>query len=112
MEPLAAPWPASSAWMTGLRREQSGARAEVPLIDTTEQTTKGLLKLNPLADWTWGDVWHYIAHEPGAPTTRCTTSFSPASAARPAPAPSAWARTSAPGAGGGKTKPPRNADCT
>ena len=18
-------------------------------------------KLNPLADWTWGDVWHYIA---------------------------------------------------
>jgi phosphoadenosine phosphosulfate reductase len=21
----------------------------------------GRAKINPLADWTWGDVWHYIA---------------------------------------------------
>ena len=44
------------AWITGLRREQSAARAEVPLIDTTEPRAK----LNPLANWTWNDVWHYI----------------------------------------------------
>jgi hypothetical protein len=70
------------------------------------------VKFNPLANWTWGDVWHYIAHAMAWTTTRCTTSFSPASAARPAPAPSAWAKTSAPAAGGGKTKRPRNAACT
>lgn len=34
----------------------SGARAEVPLVDLSEARTK----INPLANWTWGDVWHYI----------------------------------------------------
>ena len=48
----------------------------------------------------------------GSTTTRCTTSSIPASAARPAPARSAWARISAPAAGGGRTRPPRNAACT
>ena len=61
MEPLGRALAGKSAWITGLRREQSGARAEVPLIDSAELATKGLLKFNPLANWTWGDVWHYIA---------------------------------------------------
>jgi phosphoadenosine phosphosulfate reductase len=61
MEPLARALAGQKAWLTGLRREQSGTRAEVPLIDSAEQATKGLLKFNPLASWTWGDVWHYIA---------------------------------------------------
>lgn len=61
MEPLGRALAGKKAWLTGLRREQSGARAEVPLIDDAEQATKGLLKFNPLANWTWGDVWHYIA---------------------------------------------------
>jgi phosphoadenosine phosphosulfate reductase len=56
MEPLARALEGKKAWITGLRREQSGARAEVPLIDTSEPR----VKLNPLANWTWGDVWHYI----------------------------------------------------
>jgi len=58
MEPLARALNGKDAWITGLRREQSGARAEVPLIDTTEAIR---VKLNPLANWTWGDVWHFIA---------------------------------------------------
>ena len=58
MEPLARALDGKAAWVTGLRREQSGARAEVPLIDTTDATRA---KLNPLANWTWGDVWHFIA---------------------------------------------------
>ncbi len=58
MEPLARALNGKDAWITGLRREQSGARAEVPLIDTTEALR---VKLNPLANWTWGDVWHFIA---------------------------------------------------
>lgn len=56
MEPLARALAGQKAWITGLRREQSNARAEVPLVDTSEAR----IKLNPLADWTLGDVWHYI----------------------------------------------------
>ena len=58
MEPLARALAGKKAWVTGLRREQSGARADVPLIDTSDATR---VKFNPLADWTWGDVWHYIS---------------------------------------------------
>jgi len=58
MEPLARALAGKDAWITGLRREQSGARAEVPLIDTSDATR---VKINPLANWTWGDVWHFIA---------------------------------------------------
>ena len=58
MEPLARALEGRQAWITGLRREQSGARAAVELIDRSEDR----VKFNPLADWTWGDVWHYIAH--------------------------------------------------
>lgn len=61
MEPLARALQGHRAWITGLRREQSGARAEVPFIDSSEVATGGRTKLNPLAAWTWGDVWHYIA---------------------------------------------------
>jgi len=57
MEPLARALEGKKAWITGLRREQSGARADVPLVDNSEPRTK----LNPLANWTWGDVWHYIS---------------------------------------------------
>lgn len=56
MEPLSRALDGKTAWVTGLRREQSGARADVPQVDTSEARTK----YNPLADWTWGDVWHYI----------------------------------------------------
>ena len=58
MEPLSRALAGKAAWITGLRREQSGARAEVPLIDTSDAAR---VKLNPLANWTWGDVWFYIA---------------------------------------------------
>ena len=58
MEPLSRALDGKSAWITGLRREQSGARAEVPLIDTTDASR---VKFNPLANWSWGDVWHFIA---------------------------------------------------
>jgi phosphoadenosine phosphosulfate reductase len=56
VEPLERALAGQRAWITGLRREQSAARAEVPLIDGSEAR----IKVNPLANWTWGDVWHYI----------------------------------------------------
>jgi phosphoadenosine phosphosulfate reductase len=58
MEPLERALKGKKAWITGLRREQSGARAEVPFVDESDVKR---VKFNPLADWTWGDIWHYIA---------------------------------------------------
>jgi len=60
MEPLRRALQGQKAWVTGLRQEQSEARAEVLPLDTSEAAQGGLVKCNPLADWTWGDVWHYI----------------------------------------------------
>jgi phosphoadenosine phosphosulfate reductase len=61
MEPLSRALHGQRAWISGLRQEQSNARANVPLRDDSDVASKGLSKFNPLAQWTWGDVWHYIA---------------------------------------------------
>ncbi len=46
------------AWITGRRRDQSGSRAMVrPLED---DPVFGLIKYNPMLDWTESDVWTYI----------------------------------------------------
>jgi phosphoadenosine phosphosulfate reductase len=67
MVPLARALDGKRAWITGLRREQSNARADVPAIEDQTATENGQsvlrAKINPIADWTWGDVWHYIAQE-------------------------------------------------
>ncbi len=58
LEPLARMLKDRSAWVTGMRREQSANRGTV---EFTELDDKGRAKFNPLADWSWADVWHYIA---------------------------------------------------
>lgn len=58
LEPLSRLLDGRSAWITGLRREQSNNRGEVPF---SELDDKGRTKWSPLADWSWADVWHYIA---------------------------------------------------
>ena len=63
LEPLARLLGGRSAWVTGLRREQSDARAEVP---PEQLDDAGRAKFNPLAAWTEADVWHYIG-EHGVP---------------------------------------------
>jgi phosphoadenosine phosphosulfate reductase len=60
VEPLERALAGQRAWITGLRREQSSTRADVPLIDDSDFAKTGRTKFNPLANWTWGDVWHYI----------------------------------------------------
>jgi phosphoadenosine phosphosulfate reductase len=65
MEPLGRALAGKKGWLTGLRREQSNARAEVELIEhewvgELGQTVQRA-KVNPLARWTAGDVWHFIA---------------------------------------------------
>lgn len=58
LEPLSRMLVDRSAWVTGMRREQSANRGGV-LFD--EPGDDGRVKFNPLADWSWADVWHYIA---------------------------------------------------
>jgi phosphoadenosine phosphosulfate reductase len=58
MEPLSRMLADRSAWVTGLRREQSNTRGEVPFSEIDD---KGRAKFSPLADWTWNDVWQYIS---------------------------------------------------
>jgi phosphoadenosine phosphosulfate reductase len=57
LEPLSRMLAGRSAWITGLRREQSGARAEVAF---DEDDGQGRRKLSPIADWTWAEVWAYV----------------------------------------------------
>jgi phosphoadenosine phosphosulfate reductase len=57
LEPLSRALAGRTAWVTGLRRDQSGARADVPFTSTDDN---GREKIAPLADWSWADVWHYI----------------------------------------------------
>ena len=47
-----------SAWVTGVRREQSKARALAAPIEWDAQ--HGLHKVSPLLDWTDAEVWSYI----------------------------------------------------
>ena len=47
-------------WFTGLRREQSPTRANLQKIEQHRlPSSKTLLKVSPLADWTWARVWEY-----------------------------------------------------
>ena len=57
LEPLSRMLQNRRAWVTGMRREQSDNRGTVGF---SEQDDKGRTKVNPLADWSWADVWHYI----------------------------------------------------
>ena len=57
-EPLARALSGKKAWITGLRREQSITRRDVPYREF--DTEHGLAKFNPLVDWTEEDVWAYI----------------------------------------------------
>ena len=47
------------AWMTGLKRADSDARAATPIVDWDD--AKGLVKVNPIATWSHDDVSHYEA---------------------------------------------------
>jgi phosphoadenosine phosphosulfate reductase len=47
-------------WFTGLRREQSVTRKNLKKAELHRLPSgKALIKVSPLADWTWGQVWEY-----------------------------------------------------
>jgi phosphoadenosine phosphosulfate reductase len=52
----------ADCWITGVRRDQSPARAGTPKLGWDGR--HGLVKAAPLADWTDRDVWRYLlAHD-------------------------------------------------
>jgi len=60
VRPLARALEGLSAWITGLRRMQAASRSAAKRIEIDE-LHNGILKLNPLIDWSEQQVWDYIA---------------------------------------------------
>jgi phosphoadenosine phosphosulfate reductase len=95
VEPLDRALAGAQAWITGLRAEQSAYRQDMALV--TAETDRGLIKLNPLFDWTREQVLSYATandipvnplHAKGfasigcAPCTRATAPGEPERAGR------------------------------
>src|SRR5215469_2706025 len=60
VEPLLEALEPFDIWFTGLRREQSLTRKNLKKAELHRLPSgKTLTKVNPLADWTWGQVWEY-----------------------------------------------------
>lgn len=64
VEPLKRALASQKAWITGMRRQQAVTRADMPVEE--HDADHGLMKFNPLADWTEKEVWEYI-HANGVP---------------------------------------------
>jgi phosphoadenosine phosphosulfate reductase len=60
VEPLMESLEPYELWFTGLRREQSPTRKNLKKAEQHRLPTgKTLLKVSPLVDWTWAQVWEY-----------------------------------------------------
>lgn len=63
VEPLARALKGARGWITGLRRDQSPTRQDLGAFEL-DWSQGGLLKVNPLLDWTLDDTWAYVrAHD-------------------------------------------------
>jgi phosphoadenosine phosphosulfate reductase len=58
VEPLRRKLDGLRAWITSIRRDQTAARASAGKIEWDRQF--GLVKINPIADWSSRQVWQYI----------------------------------------------------
>ncbi|HZD58571.1 MAG TPA: phosphoadenylyl-sulfate reductase [Anaerolineales bacterium] len=65
VRPLVSALQGLDAWFTGLRRDQWASRAAIKKIEL-DHDHGGMVKLNPLADWTEEEVWQYLL-ENGVP---------------------------------------------
>ena len=84
LEPLGRILKNYSAWITGIRRDQSPTRANAGLVEWDPKYQ--LVKVNPLAAWSWEQVWAYIdandvpynlLHKQNYPSIGCTHCTSP-----------------------------------
>jgi phosphoadenosine phosphosulfate reductase len=67
------------AWISGIRRDQTSARRDVPVVQWDAQF--GLVKINPFARWDEAMIWAYVRfhdlpynalHDGGFPSIGCT----------------------------------------
>lgn len=79
VEPLTNKLAELDAWVTGIRRDQAPTRANARKLEWDSKF--GLIKINPLADWKWEQVWDYIRshsipynplHDQDYPSIGCT----------------------------------------
>jgi phosphoadenosine phosphosulfate reductase len=79
VEPLRRKLSELSAWITSIRRDQTSSRAGAGKVQWDEKF--GLVKINPIADWSSKQVWQYIRqhdvpynvlHERSYPSIGCT----------------------------------------
>jgi phosphoadenosine phosphosulfate reductase len=78
VEPLGRALAGKRAWLTGQRRAQSATRLDLAVQE--DDPAHGMVKFNPLADWSEEDVWSYIRsnnvpynvlHDQGFPSIGC-----------------------------------------
>jgi phosphoadenosine phosphosulfate reductase len=79
VEPLKRALSGLDCWMTGQRREQAVTRTQLQKVEVDPEHG-GIVKLNPLADWTARQIWDYIRqhklpynklHDRGYPSIGC-----------------------------------------
>ncbi|WP_130859417.1 phosphoadenylyl-sulfate reductase [Gracilibacillus phocaeensis] len=84
VKPLEEVLSGATAWISGLRREQSPTRANTNYINKDERFQS--VKVCPLIHWTWDDVWGYIEehqlpynalHDQNYPSIGCIPCTSP-----------------------------------
>jgi phosphoadenosine phosphosulfate reductase len=75
----------ATAWISGLRREQSETRRNTEYLNLDNKFKS--IKVCPLIHWTWKDVWRYVhkndlpynpLHDTGYPSIGCRTCTLPA----------------------------------
>ncbi len=59
VEPLQRALEGVDAWITGLRSDQSGARAATRKIEV-DVVHNHMIKVNPIVDWSWDQVQDYV----------------------------------------------------
>lgn len=76
--PLKRAFNGAEVWICGLRKDQSVTRMETQMVEWDD--ANGMIKLNPLIDWTEKQVWDYIKengvpyntlHDKGYPSIGC-----------------------------------------
>jgi phosphoadenosine phosphosulfate reductase len=79
VEPLRRKLSELRAWITSIRRDQTSSRAGAGKVQWDEKF--GVVKINPIADWSSKEVWQYIRqhdvpynvlHERSYPSIGCT----------------------------------------
>jgi phosphoadenosine phosphosulfate reductase len=78
VEPLRETVKGFDAWISAIRRDQTADRAQSQVVEWDPKFQ--LVKVNPILDWTWKNVWSYIhtndvpynpLHDRGYPSIGC-----------------------------------------